>query len=190
MAASGAFLMAVDSPHSLSAPTAPIAPLRRCGRQQLATSASDVCCSASMSAAFVTLRPSGGTAEFSMIHVDGGRAGSGLGLRRLRPPPMVIVLRRLEVGATVRGREALPHGHSVADCPLFRPSRRLPQPARHDGIGLCRSYRFRSLRPRRRNPRGSVPPTDRSLSQWHRDRWIRRACVRKRPHHPAGEGSA
>ena|ERR1019366_3662464 len=41
---------------------------------------------------------------------------------------MVIVLRRLEVGATVDGQEALPHGHSVADCPLLQPSRRLPQP--------------------------------------------------------------
>ncbi len=49
---------------------------------------------------------------------------------------MVIVLRRLEVGATVDGREALPHGHSVADCPLLRPSHRLPHPGRHDGIGL------------------------------------------------------
>ena len=49
---------------------------------------------------------------------------------------MVIVVRRLEVGAPVRRREALPHGHSVADCPLLRASRRLPQPGRHDGIGV------------------------------------------------------
>jgi len=56
-------------------------------------------------------------------------------LRRLRPPPVVIVLRRLEVGATVKGREALPHGHCVADCPLLLPSRRLAQPGRHYGIG-------------------------------------------------------
>ena len=34
---------------------------------------------------------------------------------------MVIVLRPLEVAATVRARDALPHGHSVADCPLLRP---------------------------------------------------------------------
>jgi hypothetical protein len=34
---------------------------------------------------------------------------------------MVIVLRCLEVGAPVKGREALPHGHSVADWPLLRP---------------------------------------------------------------------
>jgi hypothetical protein len=64
-------------------------------------------------------------------------------LRRLRPPSMVIVLRRLEVGATVKGREALPHGRSVADCPLLPPSRRLAQPGRHDGIG--RGARAHSL---------------------------------------------
>ena len=64
-------------------------------------------------------------------------------LRRLRPPSMVIVLRRLEVGATVKGREALPHGHSVADCPLLLPSRRLAQPGRHHGIG--RGARAHSL---------------------------------------------
>jgi hypothetical protein len=48
---------------------------------------------------------------------------------------MVIVLRRLEVSATGKNREALPHGHSVADCPLLRPSRRLAQPDRSGGIG-------------------------------------------------------
>ena len=64
-------------------------------------------------------------------------------LRRLRPPPMVIVLRRLEFGATVKGREALPHGHCVADCPLVPPTRRLAQPDRHDGIG--RGARAHSL---------------------------------------------
>ena len=76
-----------------------------------------------------------------MIQGTASRAGSGLGLRRLRPPSMVIVFRRLEVGSKVKGRKALPHGHSVADCPLLRPSRRLPQPGRRDRIGRCRSCR-------------------------------------------------
>jgi hypothetical protein len=34
---------------------------------------------------------------------------------------MVIVLRRLEVQHNCQSQEALPHGHSVADCPLLRP---------------------------------------------------------------------
>jgi hypothetical protein len=82
-----------------------------------------------------------GDHQFSIIQGMASCAGSGVGLRRLRPPSMVIVLRRLEVGSKVKGREALPHSHSVSDCPLLRPSRRLPQPGGHDRIGRCRSSR-------------------------------------------------
>ena len=77
-------------------------------------------------------------------------------LRRLRPPSMVIVLRRLEVSATVKGREALPHGHSVADCPLLPPSRRLAQPGRSGGNKTrARAHSHRSLKKRHRPSPGT-----------------------------------
>ena len=131
---------------ALSDSTALLAPLRRCGPPAAGHFARGCCCSAPASAAPAALRPSGGTGELSMIQ-SGRRPvpAPAWRLRRLRPPPMVIVLRRLEVGAPVKGREALPHGHSVADCPLLRPSRRLPQPGRHDGIGGASASRFSLL---------------------------------------------
>ena len=62
----------------VSASTAPVAPLRRCGREQLASSASGapICCA---SAAPSILRSSGGTGELSMIQVDGGLCRLRLG---------------------------------------------------------------------------------------------------------------
>ena len=84
---------------------------------------------------FATLRSSGGTGELSMIQMDGG-------LCRLRLAPMPAPAASNGDRAspsrsrrTYQSRKALPHGHSVADCPLLRPSRRLPQPGLHDGIG-------------------------------------------------------
>ena len=57
--------------------------------------------------------------------------------------PTVIVPRRLEVQRVRQNREALPHGHSVADWPLLRPTRRLSQPGLHAGSG--RGARAHSL---------------------------------------------
>jgi hypothetical protein len=54
----------------LSALTAPLAPSDDGGRQQLDPSASDVCCSAPASAAFASLRPSGGL-RFSLVNPCG-----------------------------------------------------------------------------------------------------------------------
>jgi hypothetical protein len=72
----------------------------------------------------------GGIGELSMIQAGGGlcrlRLGAYAGSGRL---PMVIVLRRLDFGATVKGREALPHGHCVADCPPSGPLVGLPNQA-------------------------------------------------------------
>jgi len=112
----------------LSALTAPLAPSDDGGRQQLDPSASDVCCSAPASAAFASLRPSGGTGELSMIQVDGGLCRLRLGPT---PAPAASNGDRASSSRSRRTwqiREALPHGHSVADCPLLQPSRRLPQP--------------------------------------------------------------
>jgi hypothetical protein len=66
----------------LSALTAPFAPSDAAGRQQMATSPSDVGCSPPASAAPATMRPPGGTGELSIIHSDGG-----LCRLRLRPTP-------------------------------------------------------------------------------------------------------
>jgi len=121
------------------------------GRQQLATSASDVAVRIPLQRPSPPLRPSGGTGE-PLDDPVGRRPvpAPAWAYARLRPPPMVIVLRRLEVGANWQGREALPHGHSVADCPLLRPSRRLPHPGRPDSIGgptrVDPLYSFKSCR--------------------------------------------
>ena len=134
--------------------TAPVAPLRRCGPPAAGHSGLRSCRSPPAYLPFATLRPSAGTGELSVIQVDGGLcrlpayayAGSG----RL---PMVIVLRRLDVGRNCQSREALPHGHSVADCPLLHTSRRLPHPGRHDGIGgTTRVDPPYSFKPPRRRP--------------------------------------
>jgi hypothetical protein len=126
------------------------------------------------SAAIATLRSSDGIGELSRSRWTAACAGSGWGLRRLRPPPMATVPRRLEVCATVRGREALPHGHSVADCLLLRPSRRLPKPGRHDGIGRgARAHSLYSFKKSRYSVLairyGSV--SDRPLTRPYRHPW-------------------
>jgi hypothetical protein len=119
-------------PHPLSVPTAPVAPSRRCRRQQFGTSASPrpICFA---SAALVTLRSSGGTGELSMIQAVGG-----LCRLRLRPTPAPAASDgdraspsrspaqpskpRSAAARPLRGR--LPSAPPLSSAPSTRPSRR------------------------------------------------------------------
>ena len=84
----------------LSASTALVAPSRLCMRQQLATSASDVCDRHPHQRHLPPCGRLAGRANSRLSKWTAAYAGSGLGLRRLWPPPMAIVPHRLEVGAS------------------------------------------------------------------------------------------
>jgi len=130
-----ALLLRVLAVTPLSVSTAPPACLRRCVPPAAGHFGLGCCCSAPASAAFATLRPSGGTGELSMIQSDGGLCRLRLGPTpapaasngdRAPPSRSRRNCRRPRSAAARPLRGRLPSAPALSSASATRP---------HDGIG-------------------------------------------------------